>query len=129
VVFNIFVMVAMANVLSRSLNKNLIRTKTFQNKDLSAPTDVQCTRRQVTQYFSVGSSPYVPILIGICSGSCFSISVPTNNTFINSLCTSCQETGFVKKYVKFFIGTTNERIIEIQSAIGCKCKTCKPSWI
>ena len=118
-------MAAMPNVLKKSLNKNEIKMKTFQFSNPADPANTPCKMRQITQYFSVGNGPYVPVLIGVCFGSCFAVTAPSNNTFINSICTSCQETALVNKAIVFFKGAPNERVMEIQSAKGCKCKMCK----
>ena len=116
---------AMGRVVTKLSNKNEVKMKTTQLNDPADPVKMPCKMRQITQYFSVGKSRYVPVLIGVCFGSCFSIAVPSNHSFINSICTSCQETAMVNKTVVFFKGTTNESTMEIQSATGCKCKICK----
>ena len=110
---------AMGRVVNKLSNKNEVKMNTTQS-----PAD-PCKMIQITQNFSVGKSPYVPVLIGFCFGSCFSIDVPSDHSFINALCTSCQPTAMVYKTAVFNKGTSNETTMGFPSATGCECKKCK----
>ena len=126
VLLNAYVLGSDVNVLNRRDNASkVIKVRHSQSLNPAEQSSFPCKKRQITQYFSVGNSPYTPVLINICSGGCLSISVPSNSTFLQSLCMSCQDTGKVLKDVVFFKGTKKETTMQVESVTGCRCQLCK----
>lgn len=119
---NVFVLVS-----CYIIPKDVIKIKHSQSANPAEQSTFPCKIRQITQYVSVGNTSYTPVLINLCYGGCLSISVPSKSIFINTLCTTCKDTGKVLKDVVFFKGTEKETTMQFESVTGCKCQICNKS--
>lgn len=88
------------------------------------PSSNPCHIQPIAQRFSMDDGPFITVDVNLCSGSCFSINVPSNNTFVKSLCQSCQESNHAFKQIVYPLKNGNFTLIKIKTALGCKCKTC-----
>ena len=88
------------------------------------PSKNPCHIKKISQQFSMDDGPFISVNLNVCSGSCFSITVPSNNTFVKSLCRSCQETKHAFEMVEYPLTDGNFTKIQIKTALKCECKKC-----
>ena len=88
------------------------------------PSHDPCHRQPLTQQFSMNDGPSVAVDINVCSGSCFSVNVPSNNTFVKSLCRTCQESSHAFEQIFYPLKNGNFTMVQIKTALECKCNAC-----